>query len=229
MSSWQYLSRSCILSGFSLLVWGCVEEDIDFDLESDTGEYESDSGVPEASTTYEPRDFPLPDDPNPYWCHNICSYQSSCSSNCDQYPFGSSTCGNYGLCSDLDGDGVDHGEDNCSGTYNPGQENCDGDSKGDACDALDATVDTETIVQYQYSEWGPGSICSCDGVFYGAIWDVYYEYLETSTTYCAGPQAGQTDTDLDYQGSFADFACYWPQGGCPIGQFGCNPGNFTTC
>jgi hypothetical protein len=37
-------------------------------------------------------------------------------------------------CDDLDHDGVLDNVDNCIVTYNPGQENCDGDSMGDACD-----------------------------------------------------------------------------------------------
>mgnify|MGYP000663316254 CR=1 FL=1 len=35
---------------------------------------------------------------------------------------------------DSDGDGVSDSTDNCPADYNPGQENGDGDSKGDACD-----------------------------------------------------------------------------------------------
>jgi Bacterial pre-peptidase C-terminal domain len=50
-----------------------------------------------------------------------------------------------GINCDTDGDGVFEVEDNCPTTANPGQENCDGDSQGDACDAhpcsnADATV-----------------------------------------------------------------------------------------
>ena len=35
---------------------------------------------------------------------------------------------------DVDGDGVPNDVDNCPDTYNPGQEDIDGDGKGDACD-----------------------------------------------------------------------------------------------
>lgn len=40
-----------------------------------------------------------------------------------------------GIHCDSDGDGVYEVEDNCPNTANPGQENCDGDTFGDACDA----------------------------------------------------------------------------------------------
>ena len=38
---------------------------------------------------------------------------------------------------DADDDGVEDGSDNCPSTPNPGQENFDGDSQGDACDSDD--------------------------------------------------------------------------------------------
>jgi hypothetical protein len=42
-----------------------------------------------------------------------------------------------GTCSDGDGDGVPDSSDNCPVTFNPLQENFDGDSQGDACDVDD--------------------------------------------------------------------------------------------
>jgi hypothetical protein len=47
---------------------------------------------------------------------------------------------------DMDHDGVPDCEDNCPATYNPEQEDCDGDGIGDVCDGLDET-----------------SFCFCDG------------------------------------------------------------------
>jgi hypothetical protein len=38
---------------------------------------------------------------------------------------------------DLDGDGIPDGDDNCSGAYNPDQADLDGDGFGDACDDND--------------------------------------------------------------------------------------------
>jgi len=45
--------------------------------------------------------------------------------------------GNYCFPCDDDCDGVLNEEDNCVDTFNPGQENCDGDEFGDVCDVDD--------------------------------------------------------------------------------------------
>ena len=36
---------------------------------------------------------------------------------------------------DSDGDGIDNDADNCPDSYNPGQDNLDGDTLGDSCDS----------------------------------------------------------------------------------------------
>lgn len=56
----------------------------------------------EDGETMQPTYFPGGGDPNPYWCHNICSFSSSCSRPCDEYPVGLSTCGQYGVCCEPD-------------------------------------------------------------------------------------------------------------------------------
>lgn len=79
-------------------------------------------------------------------CQWSCFNDSNCDRSCE-YGGGWITCGDYGTCDyDPDNDGVSWPNDNCSYTYNPGQANCDGDSRGDACDAVDAT--------YQLAEAG---------------------------------------------------------------------------
>lgn len=85
-------------------------------------------------------------------CPTDCSYQcnsgsSSCDMSCTENCSTDSTCGQYGVCNyDPDGDNVYWPADNCGGTYNPNQANCDGDSLGNVCDPLNANYQ-------QYSAW----------------------------------------------------------------------------
>jgi hypothetical protein len=53
-------------------------------------------------------------------------------------------------CADPDGDGVRNLSDNCDYAYNPNQANCDGDTRGDACDSLNETVTTFTDATWDY-------------------------------------------------------------------------------
>lgn len=71
------------------------------------------------------------------YCYDLCNYNAYCGQSClddyDQF----TTCEAYGACNpDFDSDGVLWNVDNCPATYNPGQEDCDGDSVGNACDNL---------------------------------------------------------------------------------------------
>lgn len=191
----------------------------------------SESGEPDESGQEEEfKVFPLPDDPNPYWCDDTCSLYSDCGQTCDEYPIGLSTCGNFGICNDSDDDGYLYPADNCPLTSND-QSDCDYDEIGDACDPLSGTVDTEIITQYDGTAWGPSQtiLCTCNGVKYRSVYDIYGEYLQTETTYCAGPMSGQTDTDLEYQGSEPVFSCYGVYGGCALNQNGCWDTPFPTC
>lgn len=74
------------------------------------------------------------------YCYDLCGSNAYCGQSClddyDQF----TTCESYGQCNpDIDGDGVLWNVDNCPGTYNPGQENCDGDSFGNFCDSENGT------------------------------------------------------------------------------------------
>lgn len=55
----------------------------------------------------------------------------------DQCPTDATAQGICPVAGDGDADGVPNGSDNCNGVANPGQENNDGDSQGDACDLDD--------------------------------------------------------------------------------------------
>jgi len=84
-------------------------------------------------------------------------------------------------CADDDGDGVPNSGDNCRGTWNPDQADCDGDSIGDACDSLNATVTrtTSTVA----SNIVPGvPVCSGVGGQWGVIIVGGSETVTTTTT-----------------------------------------------
>ena len=70
------------------------------------------------------------------YCYDLCnSWNGYCGQSCIDDNDNFTTCEGYGLCNpDIDSDGVYWNVDNCQGTYNPGQEDCDGDSIGTACD-----------------------------------------------------------------------------------------------
>jgi hypothetical protein len=89
-------------------------------------------------------------------CSSISNYQWSCSPPtdpaglCETYTVTHSNPNNGGVlcckdinCPDSDGDGVSDCTDNCVGTPNPDQKDCDRDGTGSACDPcpLDPTID----------------------------------------------------------------------------------------
>jgi hypothetical protein len=100
--------------------------------------------------------------------------------------------------SDIDGDGIPDGEDNCSTAYNPGQENADnqigngisipghdstvpnsaGDNVGDACDSRDAdndgipnASDSDPGGDITYDDNNNGIMCPADTADDGPSWD----------------------------------------------------------
>lgn len=74
------------------------------------------------------------------YCSDLCGSNAYCGQGCIDDNDSSTTCEAYGSCNpDIDSDGVLWNVDNCRGTYNPGQENCDGDSWGDVCDSDNGT------------------------------------------------------------------------------------------
>jgi hypothetical protein len=70
-------------------------------------------------------------------CGTVCTWTASCSTICNLAPGEPETCAGFGVCRDLDTDhdGLFGGADNCPGTANPDQRDCDRDGQGDACDS----------------------------------------------------------------------------------------------
>lgn len=60
---------------------------------------------------------------------------------------GSPCGGGCGPSEDYDCDGVANSVDNCTDNYNPGQQDCDGDGIGDACDSLNGVFQAASSVQ----------------------------------------------------------------------------------
>ncbi|MDC0711378.1 thrombospondin type 3 repeat-containing protein [Stigmatella sp. ncwal1] len=90
---------------------------------------EHESGLPE-ETASQQASLALP------YCSTVCTPTVSCDTVCDLGPQEPSTCGDIGRCAtgDVDGDGILFSQDNCPRAYNPLQEDCDGDGRGDACE-----------------------------------------------------------------------------------------------
>ncbi|MEC8023210.1 MAG: thrombospondin type 3 repeat-containing protein, partial [Myxococcota bacterium] len=73
---------------------------------------------------------------------------------CDPCPFDPDTdaCTSVPDPTDMDNDGVPNAADNCPSIPNPGQENADGDSRGDACDDCPAESDPCSATIYEIKQ-----------------------------------------------------------------------------
>lgn len=80
------------------------------------------------------------------------SWSANAIADCDpDLPLCECTLKNSPVCADPDNDGVPNMNDNCPNTPNPGQENCDGDANGDACDSDNAILfDSPRYIEHEH-------------------------------------------------------------------------------
>ncbi|RME05915.1 MAG: lamin tail domain-containing protein [Deltaproteobacteria bacterium] len=84
----------------------------------------------------------------------ICDADDPCPGDADNDADGDGICGDEDACpndadNDADGDGICGDLDNCPDTANPGQEDCDDDGEGDACEAPGSVVINEIMYNPQ--------------------------------------------------------------------------------
>lgn len=85
--------------------------------------------------------------------------------DCGDVPVCDCALKDWPICQDSDGDGVKALYDNCPDTYNPGQEDCDGDGHGDACDGDNAVeyqdpafISHEHLLVHEFECFGVGLV-----------------------------------------------------------------------
>lgn len=174
--------KNACLSLVLLASVGCLEEEVD-------------PNVGESTAAVEPG-----------FCSGICHTNTPCDTACLTSPgLEETTCGDYGRCSGLqdpDNDGVLTQNDNCTYTYNPNQANCDGDSKGDACDNENGTWVLESTQERKYINGttpGPDPMCR--------VWNsILYIYRDVSS--CGGGLRGECARYHDHDADGAECTLY---------------------
>lgn len=151
-------------------------------------------------------------------CSISCSSQSLCTRWCTENG-GDSSCGNFGVCDpDPDGDGLDYGVDNCYNAYNPNQADCDGDFRGDVCDAEDGIFvfadSRDCWIRNRLHLWGSDTT-------------LYSEARLVDTSSCNSPDkwVQLSEYKWDCVGQYSEYACctsVW-------GSASCNSLAFNSC
>lgn len=136
------------------------------------------------------------DEDDEYLCENKCSSRTSCQARCEEYATHRIiTCGQYGRCNDMDGDRVYYPNDNCNYVYNPYQEDCDDDGRGDACDSENASYVPDTGWFFCYIER-----LVATGVY--VRFRAHFERRLVDSSTCNAPPKWERDFDNYFCGPF---------------------------
>jgi hypothetical protein len=147
------------------------------------------------------------------WCYDNtpeCRFQRFCDTCDQQYQQCMSNCQQI---NDDDGDDVANWRDNCPRTFNPGQEDCDGDGIGDACDSKNARE--EYLGYSEVTDFWYGPIDSwCEGPYRWYVYEEYYRRIyHYRDTYCDGSVVYWTRSEPRVRYAYAYEADPWGCGG----------------
>jgi hypothetical protein len=98
-------------------------------------------------------------------CLETCSPDDACLAACDAANGCGSACTPAPPSADVDADAVLDTADNCTGTWNPGQSDVDGDGVGDGCDDADAVLTDADVVLRAVAGGAPKGRVTLKGTF----------------------------------------------------------------
>jgi Thrombospondin type 3 repeat len=118
------------------------------------------------------------------------------------------------FCVDTDNDGVGNFDDNCRYVANVDQADCDQDGVGDVCDSLNAVQTTTRDSIYDGLVFGYDYGCYENNLTYLQVAPRYRNVDTVTTSYCAGPNAGQTVVTVGAVQYSLGSVCYRWSGYC---------------